>query len=1330
MTRRGVVKKLRSLARRFSVIRPLLFVVMFATVGTLILLAAHALTPSDLPANEHARGLIYDGLVKIKKDNPTSKCKGDYSLKDNPNICTHGPDPGPAGHDVRVHLGPKEIEANDVGGGKNPNPIWPLQNCGTDGKRVEGIYVYTGTNNFGQFEKTFNDVAGRIEYAVSKSARDSGGDRHVRFATTPGCALVINQVQLTQADLANFSVTIKALQDRGYNNSARKYLIWADVNVLCGVGSMSADSSPGQNNLNNGVSYARVDNGCWNYGEGHEIFHALGAVQKDSPHTTGANHCLDLHDQMCYGDGGPVPPDCGGTGQPACYTTGSNGKQVFIACSDTAMAWLYDCNHDDYYSTNPASGSYLATHWNIANSPWLTAATTANTPPPSGTGAVPSGNIVGITSPSNGAGYWLASSTGGIYSYNTSFYGSMGGKILNAPIVGIAARPQGDGYWLVGSDGGIFAFGGAKFFGSTGNIKLNKPIVGITATASGNGYWMVASDGGIFSYGDASFYGSAGATPLNKPIVGMARVNKGDGYWLVASDGGIFSYGKASYNGGTGGQAIPSPIVGMAAGPSTNNRSYWLVSAAGKVYNYGVSSYGDLSANPPPSAVVGMALGPNGAGYWLASKGGNIFPYGSSIQRAQTAGGDGGTLDSVAPSVPTGLATTGRVTTTANLTWNASTDNVIVYGYRIYRNGTELGTSTTTTYSDTTLAGGTTYSYSVAAYDAAGNESAKSSSITVTGQVNQPAKLTVSVTGDISGGLAFSNVKFTASPHDMGYCYGWTQAWQWPSGNNLCQSGADSAGIYFPIGVPSSDSTYPTVLKAPATATDSSNRLYNFSGWGGSTDSGTCSGTSGCNVYVAQGHSSSITAGYTAVNPANLTINVSGYSGTVTFNSYQHTVGNCDSTIPGSFTVTSSSNYGSRVCTSGAGYGIGATGTTSDGLYLTPQVPAGYDFAGWSGTAATCTNTSGTSLMANIYCVKVLPGASANITANLVPHQPATLTINTTGVSYSSLRFTASPHDVGYCAGWSQAWQWPNGSNVCQSGVNPSTGAYYPVGPTTITAPATYTDSSNKQWNFTGWSGYCSGTGGCYVNLNPGMGATVTANYQLANVTTVYVYLSGAPGSVGFTTSNHVLGYCNPSFETFYISSGSYMACSSGAGYGLGYSDGLTINAPSSAGSGYNFSGWSGDSWSGSYCNSNASSTRRCINMAPGAPYASISANYTYTPTCNVSGAYPEEFCIGVSGGYGYSYAYTTQHTPGTCSSTTGTYFYIPANCNGNQFGPSSVNPGFYIYPYNPFGSYYVYNAAVNVYPSSGSLYCYSTYCYVNYGNGSYMTGMITFYYY
>ncbi len=93
----------------------------------------------------------------------------------------------------------------------------------------------------------------------------------------------------------------------------------------------------------------------------------------------------------------------------------------------------------------------------------------------------------------------------------------------------------------------------------------------------------------------------------------------------------------------------------------------------------------------------------------------------------------GGTADTQPPStppVPTLNIIASSPNQTINLSWSASTDNVGVTGYKIYRctcgntaNMVYLASVTGTSYSDTGLAGFTTYTYAVAAYDAAGNTS-------------------------------------------------------------------------------------------------------------------------------------------------------------------------------------------------------------------------------------------------------------------------------------------------------------------------------------------------------------------------------------------------------------------------------------------------------------------------------------------------------------------------------------------------------------------------------------------------------------------------------
>ncbi len=91
-----------------------------------------------------------------------------------------------------------------------------------------------------------------------------------------------------------------------------------------------------------------------------------------------------------------------------------------------------------------------------------------------------------------------------------------------------------------------------------------------------------------------------------------------------------------------------------------------------------------------------------------------------------------GSTDTTAPSTPASLAASGTTSSSTNLTWTASTDNVAVTGYNVYRGTTLVATVTTTSYVASGLTASTTYSFSVKAKDAANNLSASSNVVNVT----------------------------------------------------------------------------------------------------------------------------------------------------------------------------------------------------------------------------------------------------------------------------------------------------------------------------------------------------------------------------------------------------------------------------------------------------------------------------------------------------------------------------------------------------------------------------------------------------------------------
>jgi hypothetical protein len=84
------------------------------------------------------------------------------------------------------------------------------------------------------------------------------------------------------------------------------------------------------------------------------------------------------------------------------------------------------------------------------------------------------------------------------------------------------------------------------------------------------------------------------------------------------------------------------------------------------------------------------------------------------------------------PTIPSCFLSSSVSSSQINLTWTASTDNLGVAGYTIYRDELEVDTSPTNSYSDTGLSPSTTYTYTVSAYDAEGNESSQSFSASAT----------------------------------------------------------------------------------------------------------------------------------------------------------------------------------------------------------------------------------------------------------------------------------------------------------------------------------------------------------------------------------------------------------------------------------------------------------------------------------------------------------------------------------------------------------------------------------------------------------------------
>ncbi|MDF9810946.1 hypothetical protein M2266_000177 [Streptomyces sp. SPB162] len=355
----------------------------------------------DVPPDEPRKGMVYKGLEAAPED---SACVGGFEVE-GVKQCTHGPDTPPKGVDITKDTPPavKAIAPASIpkaGGGKAPGGAELLSDVpatldaahpgkavasappaatgstgpaakaaaaqdaasavvcdgdGSTGNRVQVVYAHgPGANRFAEYLPSFKKWAHDSDVIYNASATETGGVRHIRYVTESDCTVAVLNLEVPAAAMQDFSATNQALATQGLNRRDRKYMIFADSNVYCGIGSFAGDERPGPENSSNfGPSYGRTDSGCWGGSTpAHELGHNLGAVNNSAPNTSRGGHCVDEWDIMCYSDTPYYP-------------------QMQIHCPNRSSDDRLDCNHDDYFNTNPQPGSYLTTHWNIANNQFL-----------------------------------------------------------------------------------------------------------------------------------------------------------------------------------------------------------------------------------------------------------------------------------------------------------------------------------------------------------------------------------------------------------------------------------------------------------------------------------------------------------------------------------------------------------------------------------------------------------------------------------------------------------------------------------------------------------------------------------------------------------------------------------------------------------------------------------------------------------------------------------------------------------------------------------------------------------------------------------------------
>jgi len=226
--------------------------------------------------------------------------------------------------------------------------------------------------------------------------------------------------------------------------------------------------------------------------------------------------------------------------------------------------------------------------------------------------------------------------------------------------------------------------------------------------------------------------------------------------------------------------------------------------------------------------------------------------------------------DTQPPTVPAGLSAVAASPTRIDLNWSASTDNVGVTGYEVFRNATRIATVTGTSYHDTSLAPNTRYTYAVNAVDAAGNHSGFSTpaSASTPRDTTPPAVAiaapssrstvagTVTVVAAAADDVGVAGVRFSMDEVDLGpeditapFSTAWNTVQSAPGPHKLLALARDAAG-----NTTESFEVVVTVAGPPYTLTNGGNKT----------------------VVQGSGVATTIQASRTDPNPATMTFSVSG----------------------------------------------------------------------------------------------------------------------------------------------------------------------------------------------------------------------------------------------------------------------------------------------------------------------------------------------------------------------------------------------------------------------------------------------------------------------
>jgi chitodextrinase len=177
-------------------------------------------------------------------------------------------------------------------------------------------------------------------------------------------------------------------------------------------------------------------------------------------------------------------------------------------------------------------------------------------------------------------------------------------------------------------------------------------------------------------------------------------------------------------------QAPSAPANLAANGVSTSQVNLSWSAATDNVGVSGYRVYRDGALVASPAGTTATITGLSASTVYAFTVAALDAAGNASAQSAPLSVTTSSVPDITAPTVPTGLVAT--VNSPVNLSWTASTDDVGVAGYRVYRDGALVASPVGTTVTITGLSASTVYAFTVAALDAAGNASAQSAPLSVT----------------------------------------------------------------------------------------------------------------------------------------------------------------------------------------------------------------------------------------------------------------------------------------------------------------------------------------------------------------------------------------------------------------------------------------------------------------------------------------------------------------------------------------------------------------------------------------------------------------------